>query len=248
MKKYLSAAVAASLAAAAASLPMLPTVTRADDTLKTDQDKVSYSMGVDMGRNLQKQGIEVNPDVLLNGIKDGMAGGAAVKMTDEEMQATMHAFIQNVMQKKSDDNKKKGDQFLAENKKKDGWQSTTSGLQYKVITTGTGAKPAATDTVVVNYRGTLIDGTEFDSTYKRNEPAEFPVNQVIPGWTEALQLMPVGSKWDLVIPSNLAYGENGPPGIGANSVLQFEVELLNIKKGDASGGSNTPGAPAAPGN
>jgi len=233
MNKYLYAAVAASLLA-------IPSSVRADDAFKTDQDKVSYSMGVDMGRNLQKQGIEIEPDLLLQGLKDGIAGGT-MKMTDEQMQTTMQTFIQGMREKaqtkekaQGEENKTKGDAFLEENKKKDGWKTTPSGLQYKVITTGTGDKPKATDTVVTQYRGTTIDGTEFDSSYKRNEPAEFPVNAVIPGWTEALQLMTVGSKWQLAIPSSLAYGENAPPQIGPNSVLLFDVELVAIKKPDAN--------------
>jgi len=234
MNKYLYAALAASLLA-------MPSLARADDAFKDDKDKVSYSMGVDMGRNLQKQGIDVDPDVLVEGLKDGMAGGP-LKMTDEEMQATMTAFIQVMKDKmatkqkeQGTDNKAKGEAYLEENKKKDGWITTPSGLQYKVITTGTGDKPKATDTVVTQYRGTTIDGTEFDSSYKRNEPAEFPVNEVIPGWTEALQMMPVGSKWQLAIPASLAYGENAPPQIGPNSVLLFDIELLGIKKPDAAG-------------
>ena len=233
MNKYLYAAVAASLLA-------IPSSVRADDAFKTDQDKVSYSMGVDMGRNLQKQGIEIEPDLLLQGLKDGIAGGT-MKMTDEQMQTTMQTFIQGMREKaqtkekaQGEENKTKGDAFLEENKKKDGWKTTPSGLQYKVITTGTGDKPKATDTVVTQYRGTTIVGTEFDSSYKRNEPAEFPVNAVIPGWTEALQLMTVGSKWQLAIPSSLAYGENAPPQIGPNSVLLFDVELVAIKKPDAN--------------
>jgi len=232
MNKYLCAAVAASLLA-------MPSVLRADDAFKNDKDKASYSMGVDMGRNLQQQGIDVNPDVLKEGLKDGMAG-APLKMTDEEMKATMMAFIQGLRDKL----KAKGTAYLEENKKKDGWKTTASGLQYKVITTGTGEKPKATDTVVTQYRGTKIDGTEFDSSYKRNQPAEFPVNEVIPGWTEALQMMPVGSKWQLAVPATLAYGETPPPrsGIEPNSVLLFEVELLGIKKPDTTG--TTPEAPA----
>jgi FKBP-type peptidyl-prolyl cis-trans isomerase len=233
MNKYLPAAVAASLLLA-------PSLLRADDAFKSDQDKVSYSMGVDMGRNLHQQTIDVNPDILVQGIKDGIAGGAT-KMTDDEMKTTMQAFIQTMkakMQAKQTamgaDNKSKGADYLAKNAKKDGWKTTASGLQYKVVTTGTGDKPKATDTVVTQYRGTTIDGTEFDSSYKRNEPAEFPVNAVIPGWTEALQMMPVGSKWQLAIPSSLAYGENGPPQIGPNSVLLFDVELVAIKKPDAN--------------
>jgi FKBP-type peptidyl-prolyl cis-trans isomerase len=227
-------------AAVAASLLAMPTLTHAaDDSLKTDQDKTSYSMGVDMGRNLHQQGIDIEPDVLAQGVKDGIAGGN-LKMTDDEMKATMQAFIAKMREKMQAkqaadgaDNQKKGEVYLAENKKKDGWKTTASGLQYKIITTGTGEKPKPSDTVVTNYRGTKIDGTEFDSSYKRGEPAEFPVDQVIPAWTEALQMMPVGSKWQLAVPPNLAYGENGPPQIGPNAVLLFDVELLGIKKADA---------------
>ena len=233
MNKYLSAALAASLMA-------MPSLTRADTAPTSDQDKVSYSMGVDMGRNFTKQGIQVNPDVFVQGLKDGVSGGP-LKMSDADMQATMTAFIQSMREKMADkeklaatDNKAKGEAYLDANKKKDGWKVTASGLQYKIIKTGTGAIPKATDTVVTNYAGTTIDGTEFDSSYKRNEPAEFPVDKVIPGWTEALQLMPVGSTWDLAIPSNLAYGEEAPPQIGPNSVLLFHIELLGIKPPDAS--------------
>jgi FKBP-type peptidyl-prolyl cis-trans isomerase FklB len=228
MNKYLSAALAASLMA-------MPSLMRADSALTSDQDKVSYSIGVDMGRNLQKQGIDVSPDVLVQGLKDGLSGGP-LKMTDGEMQTTMTSFIATMRQKMADkektaatDNKSKGEAYLAANKEKDGWKVTASGLQYKIIKTGTGATPKATDTVVTNYAGTTIDGTEFDSSYKRNEPAEFPVDKVIPGWTEALQMMPVGSTWDLAIPANLAYGEDAPPQIGPNSVLLFHIELLAIK-------------------
>jgi FKBP-type peptidyl-prolyl cis-trans isomerase len=202
-----------------------------------------------MGRNLHKQGIDVKPDILFQGLKDGIAAGAT-KMTDDEMQATMQTFIAGMKEKmqaqeasEGADNKTKGEAYLEANKKKDGWKTTASGLQYKILTTGTGAKPKATDTVVTNYRGMKIDGTEFDSSYKRNEPAEFPVNQVIPGWTEALQMMPVGSKWELVIPASLAYGDQAPPEIGPNSVLHFEVELLGIKPPGAAG--SAPDAPAS---
>jgi FKBP-type peptidyl-prolyl cis-trans isomerase FklB len=241
MKNYLSAALAASLLT-------MPSFSRADDTLTNEKDKVSYSIGVDMGRNLSKQGIDVNPDVLFQGLKDGIAGGPT-KMTDDDMQATMTAFIQSVKEKEAAkeqvagaDNKTKGEAFLEANKKKDGWNVTSSGLQYKVITTGTGEKPKLSDTVIAQYRGTTIDGTEFDSSYKRNEPAEFPVSQVIPGGTEALQMMTVGSKWQLAIPANLAYGESAPPEIGPNSVLLFDVELVGIKAPDASAAPSTSGS------
>ncbi len=217
MNKYLSAALAASLLA-------MPSLTRADDTLTTDKDKVSYSMGVDMGRNLQKQGIDVNPDVLIAGLKDGIAGGA-LKMTDEQMQATMtdlhpgHAEKMQAKEKGAGRGQQDQGGGLPGGEQKEGWlEDHRERAAIQGVTTGTGEKPKATDTVVTQYRGTTIDGTEFDSSYKRNEPAEFPVNAVIPGWTEALQMMPVGSKWQLAIPSNLAYGENAPPRIGPNSV------------------------------
>jgi FKBP-type peptidyl-prolyl cis-trans isomerase len=155
---------------------------------------------------------------------------------------TMRAKIAEKQKEAGADNAKNGQAYLDANKKKDGWKVTSSGLQYKVLTTGTGPTPKATDTVVTNYRGTTIDGTEFDSSYKRNEPAEFPVDKVIPGWTEALQMMPVGSKWQLAIPANLAYGEDAPPQIGPNSVLLFDIELLSIKPPEA----NPSPSPAAP--
>jgi FKBP-type peptidyl-prolyl cis-trans isomerase len=227
-------------AALAASLLVLPSLSRADDAFTNDQDKVSYSIGVDMARNLQKQGIDVNPDVLVQGIKD-VIGGAPLKMNDDEMQATMTAFIQGVQAKMQEkqkeqgaDNATKGAAYLDANKKKPGWNVTASGLQYKIITSGTGAKPQATDTVVTEYRGTLIDGTEFDSSYKHGQPAVFPVNKVIPGWTEALQLMTVGSEWQLAIPSALAYGDSGPPELGPNAVLLFDVKLEAINPPDSS--------------
>lgn len=248
MNNYLSAAIAASLL-------ISPCLVRADDAISSDKDKLSYSIGVDMGRNLKKQEIDVDPALLAQGLKDSLSGGD-LKMKDEEMTATMTAFIQGMrakMQEKAkamqaqmkvegEKNKTEGEKYLADNKKKEGWKTTPSGLQYKVLTTGTGPKPKATDTVVTQYRGTKIDGTEFDSSYKRNEPAEFPVNAVIPGWTEALQMMPVGSKWQLAIPSKLAYGENGPEPIGPNSVLLFDVELVGIKPADKAEAS--PEAPA----
>jgi len=207
---------------------------------KETKDKVSYSIGADIGNNLKKNDLDINPDFLAQGLRDAFNGKTV--MTEEEMKSTLQDF-QKEMQAKmeakhkaaADKNKTEGEKFLDENKKKEGVQTTADGLQYKIIKTGTGAKPKADDTVVVNYKGTLISGTEFDSSYKRGEPATFPVNGVIPGWTEALQLMPVGSKWELYIPANLAYGENAPPSIGPNQVLIFEVELLDIKKGEEKG-------------
>ena len=189
-----------------------------------------------MGENLQKQSVPVDPAILTRGLKDGLAGGKTL-LTDQEaqaaigeVQADLRKKQQEKMQAAGDANKKEGDAFLTGNKAKEGVVTLPSGLQYKILKEGAGPKPAATDSVVCNYRGTLINGTEFDSSYKRGEPATFPVNGVIKGWTEALQLMPVGSKWQLFVPSDLAYGERGPsPDIGPNSTLIFEVELISIQ-------------------
>ncbi len=223
-----------SLTAAVAAVTL-----HAQDAPTDPKDKASYSIGLNIGTNMKRQGLELNPTMLGKGFSDAFSGAKPL-MTEEEMKQTMQAF-QSEMQTKmmarhkaqSEENKGAGEKFLEENKKKDGVVTLPSGLQYKVITAGKGEKPKASDTVETNYRGTLVDGTEFDSSYKRKETATFPVTGVIPGWTEALQLMPVGSKWQLVIPSNLAYGENAPPEIGANSTLIFEVELIGIKKPEA---------------
>ncbi|MDC4225358.1 MAG: FKBP-type peptidyl-prolyl cis-trans isomerase [Candidatus Manganitrophus sp.] len=204
--------------------------------LKTQKDKVSYSIGLDIGRNLKDQSIEVDPKLLAQGIQDATSGKHL--LTDEEIQKVMSTFREEMQAKAAaqakvigDKNLKEGNAFLAENKKKKGVVTLPSGLQYKIITAGTGKKPKATDTVKTNYKGTLIDGTEFDSSYKRGEPASFPVEGVIPGWTEALQLMPVGSKWQLVVPPSLAYGPRGAgQAIGPNATLIFEVELLAIEE------------------
>jgi FKBP-type peptidyl-prolyl cis-trans isomerase len=205
-------------------------------TLKTSKDKFSYALGMKMGGNLKKQDVPVDPNILARGLKDALAGGKTL-LTDDEAQAAL-TDVQNDLRKKQQDkmqeagsaNKKEGEAFLAANKAKEGVVTLPSGLEYKILKAGTGPKPAATDSVVCNYRGTLINGTEFDSSYKRGQPATFPVSGVIKGWTEALQLMPVGSKWQLFIPSDLAYGDRGPgPEIGPNSTLIFEVELLSIQ-------------------
>ncbi len=204
--------------------------------LETQMDKVSYSIGLDIGKSFKQQGIDIKTAALVQGIKDGLAGSTAM-LSDSAIQATMEAFQTEMMAKQNstmkesgDKNNTEGDTFLADNKKKEGVVTTTSGLQYKIITPGTGRKPQATDTVTVHYRGRLISGKVFDSSYDRKEPATFPVNGVIQGWQEALQLMPVGSKYELYIPSNLAYGPRGAgPDIGPNATLIFEVELLSIK-------------------
>jgi len=204
--------------------------------LKTQKDKVSYSMGLSLGNSLMRQPFEVDMDVFLKGFNDAVHKRKPL-MTDQEMRETEIAFQKEMMEKQAqtmktlgEKNKKEGEAFLAENKRKEGVKTLASGLQYKVLTEGKGASPKATDTVTVNYKGTLIDGTEFDSSYRRGQPATFQVNGVIKGWTEALQAMKVGSKWQLFIPSDLAYGDKGAgPQIGPNSVLVFEVELLSIK-------------------
>jgi len=205
-------------------------------TLSDQKSKISYAIGLNMGHSMKQQSVEVDPSVFAQGLKDGLAGGKAL-MTEDEVRATLMQFqtdMRTKMEEKrkeaGDASKKAGDAFLAANKNKEGVITTSSGLQYKVLTQGTGPKPTASDTVTCNYKGTLIDGTEFDSSYKRGQPASFPVGGVIKGWTEALQLMPVGSKWQLFIPPNLAYGEQGAGAdIPPNSTLIFEVELISIQ-------------------
>jgi len=198
--------------------------------LKTDQEKNGYSVGYDIGRSLQRQLTDVDAESMARGLKDAM-GGVAPALPDQEIQQRFATVRQESAKKIVEKNKKDGEAFLAKNKGEKGVKTTASGLQYKVITAGKGKQPTAEDTVTVNYRGTLIDGTEFDSSYKRNQPATFPVKGVIPGWTEALPLMKEGSKWMLYIPANLAYGERGAGNmIGPNSTLVFEVELLSIAK------------------
>jgi FKBP-type peptidyl-prolyl cis-trans isomerase len=210
--------------------------TQSPTTLSTPKDKLSYAIGLNIGKSLEKDAIDVDPEIVAQGFKDALAGGKTL-LTDDEAKAAIVALQADLRKKQEETmkaageaNKKQGDAFLAANKAKEGVVTLPSGLQYKIVTPGTGPKPAATDTVVCNYRGTLIDGTEFDSSYKRGQPATFPVGQVIPGWTEALQLMPVGSKWQLFIPPDLAYGERSPsPVIGVNSTLIFDIELLSIQ-------------------
>ena len=201
------------------------------------KDKVSYSIGMEIGKNLKTQSLDVNPEFLAKGLKDSFSDGKPL-MTDDEMREVLIGFQKEMMAKQQElakqlgeKNQKEGDAFLAENKKKEGVITLPSGLQYKVIKAGSGNKPKATDNVSVHYQGTLANGTEFDSSYRRGQPVSFPVNGVIPGWTEALQLMEVGAKWQVVIPSNLAYGDRGAgPQIGPNSTLIFEIELLSIEE------------------
>jgi FKBP-type peptidyl-prolyl cis-trans isomerase FklB len=234
-----------------ASLLALPLFGQEKSTqLKDQKDKVSYSIGLQIGFNLSRQKVDISPDVLAAGIKDALAGKP--QLSPDQIKEIMTTFEKDMEQKQKEageKNKTEGAKFLEENKKKDGVKTTASGLQYKVLKEGNGAQPKATDTVSVNYRGTLINGTEFDSSYKRGQPATFPVNGVIKGWTEALQLMKVGSKYQLFIPSSLAYGERAvSPDLGANSTLIFEVELLDAKPAPtpAPAGAAKAPSPAAP--
>mgnify|MGYP000474708075 CR=1 FL=1 len=230
MRRWLAVLALAALLAA----PALGTAE--EKAAMSAREKVGYSLGADIGRMLKQQGVEVDPQAFAKGFADAMAGGP-LALKDEEIREVLQAFQQETMAKQQEHrraeaaaNKKAADAFLAENKGKAGVVTLPSGLQYKVLTEGTGATPKETDTVTVHYRGTLLDGTEFDSSYSRGEPATFPVNGVIKGWTEALQRMRVGAKWQLFIPPELAYGERGAGRvIGPNQALVFEVELLGIK-------------------
>jgi len=210
--------------------------------LKDLKDKASYALGLNFGFNFKRQNVDLNTDAFAAGFKDAMAGRKPL-MSEQEVRETMTAFEKDMQQKQAETAQKnaaEADKFLAANKSKEGVKTTESGLQYKVLKEGSGAQPKSSDTVTVNYRGTLTDGTEFDSSYKRGQPATFPVGGVIKGWTEALQLMKVGSKFQLFIPANLAYGEQGRPGIPPNSLLIFEVELMDVKSPQAGGASATP--------
>jgi FKBP-type peptidyl-prolyl cis-trans isomerase len=207
--------------------------------LTTRKDKFSYALGMNIGngykQGLEKQSVEFDADLVAQGIKDALSG-AKTRLTEDEAKAVLtevqteiNKQRQEKMKEAAAKNKTEGEAFLAANKSKEGVVTLPSGLQYKILTAGLGPKPTASDQVVCNYRGTLIDGTEFDSSYKRGKPATFGVGQVIKGWTEALQLMPVGSKWQLFVPSDLAYAERGAGAeIGPNATLIFDVELLSI--------------------
>jgi len=206
---------------------------------KTEKEKVSYSFGVDVVRNFKRQGIELDADLLVKGIRDALSAGNLL-MTDDEIRKTIVTFQAEIKQKRTkaratlaknaEENKKEGEAFLAQNKTKEGVVTLPSGLQYKILKPGDGRKPTDSDTVEVKYWGTLIDGTEFDSSYQRGQPATLKLSTVIPGWREALKLMPVGSTWQLFIPPGLAYGVRGSgSNIGPNTTLIFEIELLAIK-------------------
>lgn len=201
--------------------------------LKNQKEKMSYIIGMDIGSNLKRQSLDVDPNILARGIQDAFSAAKSL-LTEQEIQDTLAAFRKERAAKQEEvakKNKNDGETFLIANRKKEGVEALASGLQYKVIRAGTGKKPKINDSVTTHYRGTLIDGTEFDSSYKRGKPASFPVSGVIPGWTEALQLMEEGAKWQLFVPPNLAYGERGTGDvIGPNATLIFEIELISVQE------------------
>jgi FKBP-type peptidyl-prolyl cis-trans isomerase FklB len=225
--------------------------------LTTRKDKFSYALGMNFGQGigerLKQEKIEYDPAIVARAVRDALSG-AKLQLTDEQAKAVLTEVQTEVMKKHeeqlkqlADTNKKEGDAFLAANKAKEGVVTLPSGLEYKIVTTGTGAKPAATDTVSCNYKGTFVNGKEFDSSAKGDgKPVSFTVNGVIKGWTEALQLMPVGSKWQLFIPPDLAYGPNGRPGIPPNSTLIFDVELVSIQEKKPEAKLPDAAQPAAP--
>ena len=243
-RSLMTMTIAALLVAAMAAQNSAPKDNQQSSPLPTKKDKLSYSLGLETGRQLQRMAVDVDPAAFAQGMKDSMSGGKPALTDDEvrqaiaEMQMEQQAKMQKLQAEReaankalAEKNKKEGQAFLAENKNKPGVVALPSGLEYKVLKEGTGPKPTAEDTVVCHYRGTLINGTEFDSSYQRGEPVTFPVKGVIKGWSEALQLMPVGSKWQLFIPADLAYGEQGFPGkLEPGSMLIFEIELISIQK------------------
>jgi FKBP-type peptidyl-prolyl cis-trans isomerase FklB len=226
--KYLTPLAALALVA--------PALADHPNVLKDQRDKASYSIGVNIGSGIKANALDLNTDALMSGVQDGISG-AKPQLTDQEREETLMAFEQEMMKKETErlkelaeKNKKEGTAFLAANKAKEGVKTLPSGLQYKVLAEGNGAQPKPTDQITVNYRGTLLDGTEFDNSYKRGEPATLQLNGVIKAWSEALPLMKTGAKWQLFVPADLAYGEKGAGrAIGPNSTLIFEVELLSIK-------------------
>lgn len=226
MKNLALAAVVALSLGAGVAVAETP-ATAPSSALKTDEQRLGYLIGLQIGKNLN--GIEVDPAAVAAGLKDA-ATGAKPQLSEDEMRQTMEGVKQKMMAKQmaaAETNQKAGDTFLAENAKKPGVHTTPSGLEYKINSSGKGKQPKATDTVSVNYRGTLLNGKEFDASH--GKPVTFPVNGVIPGWTEALQLMHEGDKWTLYIPAKLAYGEQGNGPIGPNETLIFDVELVSVK-------------------
>jgi FKBP-type peptidyl-prolyl cis-trans isomerase FklB len=217
---------------------LLPAFAAAQEApaLKTEKEKLSYAMGMDLGSQLKTRSVEIDPAIFGRGLADALAGSKTLLTAEEakaiitELQKAMMAKQAEAAKVAGEKNKAEGDAFLAANKAKEGVVALTSGVQYKVLTAGTGKMPTIDDTVVCQYRGTLIDGKEFDSSYTRGQPITFAVKGVIKGWTEVLQLMPVGSKWQVFIPPNLAYAERGSGAmIGPNATLIFEIELVAIK-------------------
>jgi len=217
---------------------VLPALAAAQEApaLKTEKERLSYAMGMDLGKQLRSRSVDIDPAVFAKALEDALSGGKTL-LTDAEAKAALAAFQKAIMAKQAaeakvagEKNKAGGEAFLAANKGMEGVVTLPSGVQYKILTAGTGKTPTLADTVVCQYRGTLIDGKEFDSSYKRGQPATFQVNKVIKGWTEVLQLMPVGSKWQVVVPPDLAYGVRGAGAdIGPNATLIFEIELVAIK-------------------
>jgi FKBP-type peptidyl-prolyl cis-trans isomerase FklB len=203
--------------------------TKADSELKTIEQKAAYAIGLNMGKQMKKQGVSLDPELLFKGLKDGL--GDKPGMTDQQIEECLTAFTQQLSTGQAEKSLKAGQAFLAKNKTQPGVQTLPSGLQFKVIKEGTGKTPKPSDTVVAHYEGTLIDGTIFDSSIKRGEPAEFPVGGVIKGWTEILQKMKVGAKYKVFIPSELAYGASPRPGgpIKPNDTLIFDIELIDVK-------------------
>jgi len=253
----LLAAAALALVAAACAQPSGQAGSPASGNaaeLTTDAQKFGYAIGTDLGKSLKQVNTEVDVDALKAGLDEALAGKTP-RMDDKARQEIKTTIAKKIQAKQKDErdakatkNKEDGEKFLAENGKKDGVKTTASGLQYEVITEGKGDHPAKEDKVTVNYRGTLLDGTEFDSSYARNQPITFPLGNVIPGWTEGVQLMTAGGKYKFYIPSTLAYGERGAGAkIGPNETLIFEVELISFEKAGAKPDADKPGAAAKPG-
>ncbi len=244
MKRRLVAAAVMGLAMsstiAATDASTTATSATTSTSLNTEMDKLSYSIGADLGKKFKEQGIDITPAAMAKGLQDGMNGNK-YQLTDEQMRDVLNTFQKNLMakrttdfNKKAEENKTKGETFLNQNKTKEGVVSLPSGLQYKILQKGDGATPSKEDTVTVDYTGTLIDGQVFDTTEKTGKPATFKVSQVIPGWTEALQLMPSGSTWEVYVPSDLAYGPRAVGGpIGPNETLIFKIHLISVKKAEA---------------